>query len=117
MQLPTIKLRQIRLPKKWRICRKLLMIYAGRRPARDKILCVKRKVKYLRGDMYKILRSILFFFPAEGVHHFSMKGLKLLCGGGLLGRLVAWSCRREEGAPGGGSGGSGLERQVFGLSF
>ena len=132
MQLPIIKLRQIRLPKKWRICRKLLMIYAGLRPAGDKILCVKRKVKYLRGDMYKILRSILFFFPAEGVHHFSMKGLKLLCSWGLLRRLVAWSCRPEEGDPGdgsrasgsAGSGGvgsglraSGLERQVFGLTF
>jgi len=108
------------------------MIYAGLRPAGDKILCVKRKVKYLRGDMYKILRSILFFFPAEGVHHFSMKGLKLLCSWGLLRRLVAWSCRPEEGDPGdgsrasgsAGSGGvgsglraSGLERQVFGLTF
>jgi dihydroorotate dehydrogenase len=108
------------------------MIYAGPGPARDKILCVKRKVKYLRADMYKILRSILFFFPAEGVHHFSMKGLKLLCSWGPLRRLVAWSCQPEEGGPGDGSRGSGsassggvesglrgsgLERQVFGLAF
>ncbi len=76
---------------------------------RDKILCVKRKVKYLRGDMYKILRSILFFFPAEGVHHFSMKGLKLLCSWGLLRRLVAWSCRPDEDKV--------LGREVFGLRF
>jgi dihydroorotate dehydrogenase len=93
------------------------MIYAGLRPAGDKILCVKRKVKYLRGDMYKILRSILFFFPAEGVHHFSMKGLRLLCSWELLRRLVAWSCRPEEGDSGDGARGIGLERQVFGLAF
>ncbi len=29
--------------------------------------------------MYKIIRSILFLFPPEGVHYFSMNGLKLLC--------------------------------------
>jgi dihydroorotate dehydrogenase len=82
--------------------------------------------------MYKILRFILFFFPPEGVHHFSMRGLKLLCGWGVTRRLVAWSCRPEEEAGGaagpglngpgadGGKGGArtpGLERQVFGLTF
>jgi dihydroorotate dehydrogenase len=29
--------------------------------------------------MYKIIRSILFMFDAEKVHHFSMNGLRLLC--------------------------------------
>lgn len=29
--------------------------------------------------MYKILRNILFLFPAEGVHYFAMNSLKLLC--------------------------------------
>jgi dihydroorotate dehydrogenase len=29
--------------------------------------------------MYKLLRNILFLFPAESVHHFSMKSLKLIC--------------------------------------
>jgi dihydroorotate dehydrogenase len=78
--------------------------------------------------MYKILRFILFFFPPEGVHHFSMRGLKLLCGWGLTRRLVAWSCQPEEGSMGGagagatgggrsGAAGGGLERQVFGLTF
>jgi dihydroorotate dehydrogenase len=28
--------------------------------------------------MYKLLRNILFLFPAESVHHFSMKSLKLI---------------------------------------
>ncbi len=29
--------------------------------------------------MYKLLRSILFFFPPEWIHYFSMNGLRLLC--------------------------------------
>jgi dihydroorotate dehydrogenase len=29
--------------------------------------------------MYKLLRNILFLFPAESVHHFSMKSLKIIC--------------------------------------
>jgi dihydroorotate dehydrogenase len=87
--------------------------------------------------MYKILRFILFFFPPEGVHHFSMRGLKLLCGWGVTRRLVEWSCRPEEdgaggstigsgmsvpgagatGGSGGGASGRGLTREVFGLTF
>jgi len=57
--------------------------------------------------MYKLLRTILFFFPAEGVHHFSMKGLRLLCGWGPLCRLVSWACRPE----------GRLKRQLLGLEF
>ena len=69
--------------------------------------------------MYKILRSILFFFPAEGVHHVSMRLLKLICGWGVLRGLVEWSCRPEAGDGGAASdpGVSGLRREVFGLSF
>lgn len=37
--------------------------------------------------MYKVLRSILFWFPPEGVHYFSMNSLKLLCRIGLGGLL------------------------------
>lgn len=59
--------------------------------------------------MYRFLRSILFFFPAEAVHHFSMRGLKLLCGWGLLRRLVHWGCRPEEE--------KALTRELFGLRF
>ena len=58
-------------------------------------------------DMYKLLRTILFFFPAEGVHHFSMKGLRILCGWGPLRRLVSWGCQPE----------GRLERQLLGLNF
>lgn len=80
------------------------------------------KVKYLRADMYTILRTILFFFPPEGVHHFSMKALKVLCGWGLSRRLVTWICLPEPGGEGGveappGAGAGGLEREVFGLRF
>ena len=57
--------------------------------------------------MYKLLRTILFFFPAEGVHHFSMKGLRILCGWGVLRRLISWGCRPE----------GNLERRLLGLNF
>jgi dihydroorotate dehydrogenase len=39
--------------------------------------------------MYKILRSILFLFPTEWVHYFSMNCLRLLCSIGFLRRLLA----------------------------
>jgi dihydroorotate dehydrogenase len=38
--------------------------------------------------MYKALRNILFLFPPEWVHYFSMNCLRLLCSIGLLKRLV-----------------------------
>src|SRR6201985_1979559 len=84
---------------------------------KDKILRSKRKVKYLRLAMYKILRSILFFFPAEEVHHVSMNVLKGVCSWGVLRRLVAWSCRPEDCGAAGDPRVSGLRREVFGLSF
>lgn len=39
--------------------------------------------------MYKILRNILFLFPAEWVHYFSMECLRLLCSVGLIKKLIA----------------------------
>ena len=57
--------------------------------------------------MYKLLRTILFFFPAEGVHHFSMMGLRLLCGWRVTRRLVVWACRPE----------GRLKRQLLGMEF
>ena len=38
--------------------------------------------------MYAILRSILFMFDAEKVHHFSMNGLKLLCKIGFIKKII-----------------------------
>jgi dihydroorotate dehydrogenase len=58
--------------------------------------------------MYRLLRFVLFFFPPEKVHHFSMRFLKVVCGWSLTRRLVEWGCRPE--------GGSG-QREVFGLRF
>lgn len=57
--------------------------------------------------MYKILRTVLFFFPAEAVHHFSMKWLKRGCGWVATRRLISWGCRPE----------GKLERQLLGLLF
>ena len=44
--------------------------------------------------MYQILRSILFMFNAEKVHHFSMNGLKLLCKVGFIKKIIShlYSC-------------------------
>ena len=40
--------------------------------------------------MYKLLRNILFLFPTEWVHYFSMNCLKLLCSVGLFRKLTAF---------------------------
>jgi dihydroorotate dehydrogenase len=37
------------------------------------------KLSYLRADMYKTLRRVLFYFPTEWVHYFSMNCMKLAC--------------------------------------
>jgi dihydroorotate dehydrogenase len=39
--------------------------------------------------MYKIIRSILFMFDAEKVHHFSMSGLRLLCKVKFIKKFIA----------------------------
>ena len=41
--------------------------------------------------MYKILRFILFLFPPEWVHYFSMNCLRVLCSNGFIRRLLAAS--------------------------
>src|SRR5579863_2265768 len=60
-------------------------------------------------DMYKLLRSILFLFPAEGVHHFSMQFLKGLCAWWPTRKLIEWACLPEDREK--------LGREVFGLRF
>jgi len=68
--------------------------------------------------MYKILRTVLFFFPPEGVHHFSMRLLRLACGIGPLRKLVEWSCMPDAPqTPQGSNGSPTLPKEVFGLSF
>ena len=39
--------------------------------------------------MYSILRSFLFMFDAEKVHHFSMNGLRLLCKVAFIKKIIA----------------------------
>ncbi len=48
--------------------------------------------------MYKILRSIFFRFPPEGVHHFSMNALCLFCSTGFTRKIVSkiFSPRKHE---------------------
>jgi len=43
----------------------------------------------LAASMYKVLRSILFLFPPERVHSFSMHCLKLLCRSGFIRKALA----------------------------
>ena len=62
--------------------------------------------------MYKIVRTLLFFFPTESVHYFSMNVLKQLCKWGWSRKLVTWTCG-PEGQP----DSSPLTRELFGLSF
>src|SRR6187200_1778616 len=38
--------------------------------------------------MYKILRSILFLFPTEWVHYFSMNCLRALCSIGIIKKII-----------------------------
>ena len=58
-------------------------------------------------SMYKFFRNLLFLFPAEGVHHFSMNGLKWMCNWGFLKRQIAAYCRPVD----------HLEKELFGLVF
>ncbi|MBN8854826.1 MAG: dihydroorotate dehydrogenase (quinone) [Sphingobacteriales bacterium 50-39] len=69
--------------------------------------------------MYKFFRQLLFLFPTEDVHYFSMNMLKLLCRWTLTRQLVAWACAPEADTPGQGQAGTDnpLARQLFGLSF
>ena len=39
--------------------------------------------------MYRIIRSVLFLFPAEWVHYFSMNVLRLLCSIGFIKKFIA----------------------------
>lgn len=58
--------------------------------------------------MYKIIRSILFLFPTEWVHYFSMNSLRLLCTIGLIRKGIANYFHTS---------GSSNSFQQFGLNF
>lgn len=56
--------------------------------------------------MYKFFRNLLFLFPTEDVHHFTMEVLKGLCRWRWSRQLVTWACRPDT-----------LQREVLGLTF
>jgi dihydroorotate dehydrogenase len=58
--------------------------------------------------MFKLLRNILFLFPAESVHYFSMNMLKLVCKIGFVKKIIALRFCFN---------GSGFRKEVFGLHF
>lgn len=57
--------------------------------------------------MYKLLRNLLFLFPAESVHHFSMSVLRLMCDIPLIQKMLADKYRCP----------AGYEKSAFGLQF
>src|SRR6201986_317232 len=58
--------------------------------------------------MYKLIRKILFLFPPEGVHHFSMKCMKIICAFAPARWLIKQVYRPRN---------AGLSRRFLGLSF
>ena len=67
--------------------------------------------------MYKFIRTILFFFPAESVHYFAMNALRLACKWGWSKKLVTWIFLPEEKQTPPTPGNAPLARSVFGLHF
>jgi dihydroorotate dehydrogenase len=59
--------------------------------------------------MYKIIRSILFMFDAEKVHHFSMYALRILCSVTLFKKIITKTFKSPES--------TNLQPSTFNLSF
>jgi dihydroorotate dehydrogenase len=57
--------------------------------------------------MYTVLRSVLFLFPTEAVHYFSMNVLRLICSVGFLRKIVVKCCAPKHVA----------ETELFGIRF
>lgn len=58
--------------------------------------------------MYTMIRKILFLFPTEPVHYFSMNMMKLMCSVPFLKKIIASSLNPAA---------KELKKEVFGLSF
>ena len=58
--------------------------------------------------MYKLLRSLLFLFPTERVHYFSMNLLRFACGIGFMKRVISNSFSFNN---------ASLQKELFGLTF
>jgi dihydroorotate dehydrogenase len=63
---------------------------------------------YFSLSMYKLLRNILFLFPAEAVHHFSMKSLKFICKIDFLKKFISSQFTIND---------SRFTKELFGLKF
>ena len=71
------------------------------------VICKTHHLLSSRPYMYTVIRRILFFFPTEAVHYFSMNVLKLVCSVGFLRRAVTNYCTPKHIA----------EKELFGLRF
>ncbi|HNF28701.1 MAG TPA: quinone-dependent dihydroorotate dehydrogenase [Chitinophagaceae bacterium] len=58
--------------------------------------------------MYKLIRDILFCFPPENVHYFSMNMLKMLCSNKAIKNLISNQFQFQQ---------TTLQKEVFGLQF
>ena len=58
--------------------------------------------------MYNLLRRLLFCFPPEAVHHFSMNMMKLGCNIGFIRKIITAKCAPKNGS---------LSKDLFGLPF
>jgi dihydroorotate dehydrogenase len=58
--------------------------------------------------MYSLLRSVLFNFSPEGVHHFSMNALQMACNIGFTKRMITENFTLHH---------PSLQRELFGLNF
>ena len=58
--------------------------------------------------MYKLLRDILFLFPPESIHYFSMNALKLACKIGFIKKIIALQFTVSD---------KRFEKELFGLHF
>ncbi len=71
--------------------------------------------------MYKIIRTILFMFDAEKVHHFSMNALRLLCSINFIKKIITKLFKAKKlinlESTFGRTGSSTLNFQPFNLSF
>lgn len=63
---------------------------------------------YLRNMLYPALRKLLFLFPPEDVHHFSMNSLKAACNFSIIKKIIEKSFQYDHPL---------LQKKIFGLQF
>jgi dihydroorotate dehydrogenase len=63
---------------------------------------------YLRNMFYTALRKLLFLFPAEGIHYFSMNSLKTACSNTFTKKIIEKTFQYNH---------QSLQKNIFGLTF